>query len=95
MKVVGGPCDGCDIWIGEGKMHINLADPIVRHRDRKTANPLQTWTNYSVRTIRCPRNPSVSDIDGVQVASPQFDELKFLAPAEWSDFKAIHWQFTK
>lgn len=104
MKVVGGPSDGIDVWMGEGKRHIQLLDPPTfsyvtsydynNHKDRVHPTvSLASYTTYTVRVIRGNRGLQKSP-EG-DIIYPEFDELRFLAPQDWSDFKAIHFQFTK
>jgi hypothetical protein len=105
MKVVGGPSDGIDVWIPKDKQHITLLDPVYRHAltlasydynnhsdALRPDNSVASYTTYTVRMIRSNRPPKPSPDN---IIDPQFDELRFLAPQDWSDFKAIQFQFTK
>ena len=104
MKVVGGPSDGIDVWVPKDKQHITVLDPIYRHAltlasydynnhsDAMQPDQLASYTTYTVRVIRGSRQQQQSPDN---ILDPQFDELRFLAPQDWSDFKAIQFQFTK
>ena len=101
MKVVGGPNDGADVWMPADKQHIQLLDPIHKqsvydynnHSDSIWPDrSIASYTAYTVRVIRGARQQTQSPDN---ILDPQFDELRFLAPQDWSDFKAIQFQFTK
>ena len=101
MRAVGGPNDGVDVWMPKDKQHIQLLDPVHKpsvydynnHSDAIWPDrSIAHYTLYTVRVIRVAR-PQQSYPDNL--LDPQFNELRFLAPHDWSDFKAIHFQFTK
>jgi hypothetical protein len=84
VKVVGGPRDGETVSLNEGERDIKLHDPLppstYKYGDPFTATgPAISWTVYTVRYLR---------------SRPDW-QLIFLAPADWSDTKAIEHQFQK
>jgi len=106
MKIVGGPHDGIDVWMGEGKQHIQLLDPMPLqsindfdpHGKISPVGQLASFTIYTARMIRAARPPKPPTKNGGEpcdVLDPSFDELRFLAPHDWSDMKALRHQFTK
>lgn len=97
--------DGQDVALKPNQGRVRLMDPVLPYEDIIELDPatltigpsapLATYTDYTVRVIRAPRQPGYVDRDGAQIFDPTHDELKYLAPADWSDFKAISHQFSK
>ena len=105
MKVVGGPSDGIDVWMGQGKTHVQLIDPPANrmritaydynnYSDRAPVSTLQSYTTYTVRIMSFLR-PQQAQRNEDGILDPLIDEYRYLAPSDWSDFKAIQYQFTK
>ena len=90
MKVVGGPCDGIDVMIKDGWDLIQLIDPLqYSYQYGPTSKILDepvrvSYINYTVRRIF---------FAGDRGEPPR--RLLFLAPSDWSDERATHYQFKK
>jgi hypothetical protein len=84
LKCVGGPHDG--EWHSVGDGHTDL---VIQPRfDLLGADAVMTLTRYTVRTL----SMYVDALDGSNVVA---DEIRYLAPEEWSDMQAVRHQFSK
>lgn len=74
MRIVGGPHDGINVWIGAGKDDVKLPNQIGD--DCLCAMSLQRFTRYTVRHAK------VTCVSGVH-------DIKFLAPEDCDDGNAL------
>ena len=84
LKCVGGPSDGRRAYVVDGWKDVRIPDP----ESKKAANywhgdaQVSVTISTTVYTVR-------------ELRGPDDWRLRFLAPAEWPDFKAIEHQFAK